>query len=81
LIWRRCSARETTHLATILQRTPAKKFHPHQPGPIDPDAFELPHLTHLLEAGFLRALQQGTTFGFQRRKRLAQKRVMRLHPQ
>src|SRR5262249_783886 len=77
--WR--SACSTASFPPRLQRAPAKKFHHYQPCPIAPDASALPHLPHLLDAGFLRALPQRTTLGFQRRHLLTQQLVRRIHPQ
>jgi hypothetical protein len=39
-----------------------------------------PHLSHLREAGVLRAVQQGPTLGCQRRNLFTQALVMGLHP-
>ena len=81
VIWRRCSTRSAAHLATLLPRTPAKKGPHHQPGPLAPEAFQLPQLTHLLEASFLRAVPYGTTLGCPRRPLCTQELVMGIHPQ
>jgi hypothetical protein len=48
---------------------------------MDANASEMHQLTDLLEGGFLGGLQQGTTLGLPLRNLLAQKLVMRLHPQ
>ena len=45
------------------------------------DAFERHPLTHLLDAGLWRGVQQGTTLGFQGRHLRTETLVMRIHPQ
>src|SRR4029434_9404111 len=56
VIRRRRYACQAAYLATRLQLAPGKKCHHQQPGPIDPDAFALPQLPHLLDAGLWRGV-------------------------
>src|SRR5215471_6592284 len=79
LVWRRRATRSAPHFPTILARAPAKKFHHHQPRPIDPHPFELHHLASLVDPRVGRGLQRGTTRGFHRGNRLTEKRVMSIH--
>jgi hypothetical protein len=69
---------EAAHLATILQRTPGKKFHHQHPCPIGPEALERHQLTHLLDTGCLRSVEHGTTLGCHRDTLLAQTLVVGL---
>jgi hypothetical protein len=65
--------------ALPLNSGECEKFHHQQPRPIDPDPFELPQLTNLVEARVARGLKLGTTFCFDLRNLLAQKGVMSIH--
>src|SRR4030095_10938146 len=48
---------------------------------MDPNAFQVHQLTHLVDADLLRGAQPRATLGFQLCNLLAQKLVMRIHPQ
>src|SRR4029453_4078705 len=48
---------------------------------MDPNAFQVHQLTHLVATDLLRGAKHHATLGFQLCNLLAQKRVMRIHPQ